>query len=1533
MAAGVTDATTAGLDVGSGGRRHPRSIGWKGTTALALGGSNQSLFLLGALLLAQGTAAIPLLAVGLALSWMAVPGWTELVMMWPNRVGGIAATCSEAFRPYSPVLANLTGTCYWWGWVPTCGLTAILSASAIQQWYLPMVSVKLLASAIVIVFTIINLCGVRWVTRFAVAIASVSAMLALASALVPVFTGGVNWRQATSFHLTLPFHGTFGVLTSAMAGLYLIGFAAPAFEAATCHVGETRNHLREVPRAIFASAGIASLYFVILPVVWLGALGPEALTGDLASALGPTFAPLLGAGAKAAALWFMVFNMFHGTLQPLAGASRTLSQLSEDGLLPRSWARRNRYDCPWVATMLTAGMSLALLVSGDPPAVIAAANLTYLISICMPSVAVWLLRRHAPEMERPWRAPRYTIGLGLVAAGAWGVSTLLGFQQFGLKYVLLGLVLAYSGSLAYSWRTWRDRRSSGAPKVRRSLGMKLTGSMVLVMVLDGAGYLLAVNKVDRGQAPLVALLQDIFVAVALLTIAVGLVLPGMIAHAVTQVNDAAQRLQRGTLAELTRAMQALGRGDLSAARANPELFKVDVRTRDEVAAMARSFNLMQKEVVAAATSLDGAREELQASRERLEYLANHDPLTGLANRRQFDARLEQLVQGGLGQGECAALTMFDLDNFKMINDSRGHVVGDEVLKLVAEVLREQLPAGTILARLGGDEFAFLLTCDDEDHAISVSRGVLTALQTHSAATEQGRRVKVAASAGMAIFDGTRRVTAGQLMVDVDVAMYEAKDAGGNRLVTAASDGSARLSITTRQEWLDTLRAALDGEGFELHAQPIQDLTDGTIKCYELLLRLVTADGTVVAPGEFLALAERHGLIREIDRWVVTHAFAQLRDRLVHDSATRIEVNLSGLSIGDPQLEALIAAEMSRGDIPTGAMVFEITETAAIVDLDDAAAFAHRIAGLGCRWALDDFGAGFSSFLYLKTLPFSYVKIDGSFIRNLASSKQDRQVVQAMVAIARGMGLQTIAEFVEDHITHGLLRELGVDHAQGYYIGRPAPFNRGSDVAGHSPQAIPTTVVPDLGPTTSSAALAREASDVGATDVLVFRRVAEGHLLHVGGIGRGAGWAGNVELSSDDLPTWPRSLRDPVIRWHSPEPVHVLGPYYAREAALLAVSRDLYVLLGTPHGALHVDDEALRDLARRAARLIESVTPTKGMADEVEVLQAMKAVTQVPSGTLDQTLKHIAAAAAASLSCEVAIIWLPEGDNLTVVGTPSGRVDDGAIRAALGTFTRNWDGTPRCEQNSNNQPLSAPLSPADGVRSHLVLPLGTPADGVLVLLHTENARGFTTLCQRVAQTIVQAARPVIQAAQVRSSLQSLVSDVEQAARRDAITGLANRRAWQEALSAANNAAQPLWISVALIDLNDLQLINDAGGHHAGDDHLRAAAQQLQAASELGDTVARIGGDQFGVLRCSPESIDQSRFAAQIRTAFDVSPRPGSVPVRAAVGVAQRVPGDDLGDTLKRADLAMYLDKSLARPRAEQDSTGAPAARSNTPTTGR
>ena len=523
-----------------------------GAVALAIGGSNQSLFLLTALIATQGSAAIPLLIVGLLLAWAAAPGWTELSLMWPDRVGGISATCAEAFRPYSPVLANLTGVCYWWGWVPTCGLTALLAASALHSWYLPGIPVAPLAVAIVVAFTVLNLFGIGRVTRVVQMIAVGSATLALLSAVLPLLHGDVDPARAFSWDLTTPFAGVFGGVTSVMAGLYLIGFAAPAFEAVTCHVGEMVDPKRDLPRSMLVSAGLAGLYFLVLPLVWLGVFGAPGLSEangvQLAQSLGPTFAPLFGELGRSVAIWFLVLNMFHGTVQPLAGAARTLSQLADDGLMPRAVQRRNRFGVPWVATCLTAFCAVLFLLAGDPIWMLAAANFTYLIGIGLPSVAVWLLRRNHPDMPRPWRAPRGTIVLGVAAATVWLTSTMLGFQQFGLSTVLFGLALAYSGSIFYFWRSWTDRRRAGLPGVARSLHLKLTGAMLVVVVLDGAGYVLAVAAVPDTHATLIAVLEDIFVVVAILSVAVGLILPGMIAHSTIEVTRAASQLTTGTLA-------------------------------------------------------------------------------------------------------------------------------------------------------------------------------------------------------------------------------------------------------------------------------------------------------------------------------------------------------------------------------------------------------------------------------------------------------------------------------------------------------------------------------------------------------------------------------------------------------------------------------------------------------------------------------------------------------------------------------------------------------------------------------------------------------------------------------------------------------------------------------------------------------------------------------------------------------------------------------------------------------------------------
>ena len=1032
-------------------RAHPRVLGWVSNAALAMGGSNQMIFLITALFVGQGdipgqgSAAVALLIVGLLLSWAATPAWAELVLMWPNRVGGIAAACTEAFRPYSPILSALTGTCYWWGWVPTCGLTALLSASAIHQWILPHIPVELIALTLVAFFTAVNLCGVKWVGRLAVPLAAASALLAFASSLAPILAGQVDWRQAMDFTLTSPFAGRFGDVTSVMAGLYLIGFAAPAFEAAACHVGETKDPNRNVPRAMMAAAAMAGIYFIVLPLVWLGALGPEPLGRPLTDILGPTFAPLFGSVGKAAAVFFIMLNMFHGTMQPLAGAARTLAQLSEDGLLPRFLAWRSRTDCPWAATTLTAVMASIFLLIGDPLWMIAAANFTYLISICMPNVAVWLLRRDMPAAERPFRAGKGMIGLGLASAMVWLITAMLGFQQFGLPTVLFGLALAYSGAGLYAWRVIEDRRRDGLPILGRSLHLKLTGAMLLVLVLDGAGYLLAVGNVPSEHSALITALEDIFVIVALLSISVGLVLPGMITHSAAEVSSAAKRLTSGTLRDFSHAMAALGRGDLEDAHAAVNIVPVRINSRDELGEMAKDFNVLQQEVHEAALSLDHAREnmvraraELMARHATIEHLAHHDALTGLPNRPSFDAHLAETIARASATGESFAVLSIDLDQFKETNDVFGHVVGDELLCAITARITEAA-GGSFVARIGGDEFMLVSRIGREPLPIhDLTANLLDTMADRF--TIRGHQIVGALSIGAVIYpgDGTDPTT---LLANADAALYRAKS-DGRRLVRFF-DPEMDRHVRERYALQQDLRSAVSNGELALNYQPLAEL-DGTVVGFEALARWHHPIRGLVSPAMFIPLAEQSGLIMEIGEWALRQACTDAASWI---SPLQVAVNMSPVQFHHGDLVEVVRRVLDETGLAPDRLELEITEGVLINDSARALVILQQLKTLGVSIAMDDFGTGYASLSSLQSFPFDKIKIDRSFIADLGPSEQSRAVVRAVVGLGKTLGIRVIAEGVETEAQLFILLQEGCRLIQGYLIGRPQLISFYADVTG------------------------------------------------------------------------------------------------------------------------------------------------------------------------------------------------------------------------------------------------------------------------------------------------------------------------------------------------------------------------------------------------------------------------------------------------------------------------------------------------------
>ncbi|MFZ5815947.1 MAG: bifunctional diguanylate cyclase/phosphodiesterase [Bacillota bacterium] len=421
---------------------------------------------------------------------------------------------------------------------------------------------------------------------------------------------------------------------------------------------------------------------------------------------------------------------------------------------------------------------------------------------------------------------------------------------------------------------------------------------------------------------------------------------------------------------------------------------------------------------------------------QLLHLANYDPLTDLFNRRRFQEELERQIANAARYGTRGALLFIDLDQFKYINDSLGHQAGDRMLKSLAALLRSHLREGDAIARLGGDEFAVLLPHADALQAEAVAQKLLEAVRRHVEIID-GRPIGITGSMGIALFPDHGR-SAEELLAYADMAMYQVKEAGRNNFALYRPDQTTLLQLESKLTWERRIREALESDGFMLYQQPIFCFRSHRVTRYEALLRMKGKDGEAIYPDHFLSVAERFGLIHDIDRWVVREAIRQIAAQRSEDPEFCLEVNLSGKALIDPELLPLIKREIEANGIAPSRLVFEITETAACTDTVAGRQFVSTLREIGCRFALDDFGSGFSSFGYLKHLPVDYLKIDGSFIRNLARDPVDQELVRAMVQVARALGRKTIAESVEDGETLELLRQLGVDYAQGYHIGRPVP---------------------------------------------------------------------------------------------------------------------------------------------------------------------------------------------------------------------------------------------------------------------------------------------------------------------------------------------------------------------------------------------------------------------------------------------------------------------------------------------------------------
>ncbi len=426
----------------------------------------------------------------------------------------------------------------------------------------------------------------------------------------------------------------------------------------------------------------------------------------------------------------------------------------------------------------------------------------------------------------------------------------------------------------------------------------------------------------------------------------------------------------------------------------------------------------------------------------LNWQALHDPLTNLANRRQFEINMKDLLIKARMEKVKHHLLYLDLDQFKVVNDTCGHDAGDELLKQVTDILEKNIRKNDLLARLGGDEFAVLLENCDAEHAIAVANNLRQTIADFRFGW-QTQSFKVGLSIGIAEISG-EEIKASEILSAADAACYIAKESGRNRVHFHELNSSASSARQQEMQWVSKLQAALDHGRFSLYLQRIKQVNfrETDSEHYEVLLRMLDDQNKIIPPGAFLPAAERFNLISSIDQWVFNEVFNKLEELKRQNKFKKnlvLSINLSGATMANDELLCSMIEHIENSEFPANMFCFEITETAAIANLKQATGFLSELRSKGCKIALDDFGSGLSSFAYLKNLPIDYLKIDGYFVKDIAIDDLDKAFVAAINQIGQVMGLETIAEFVEDEAILGILSEIGVNYAQGYGVHVPKSF--------------------------------------------------------------------------------------------------------------------------------------------------------------------------------------------------------------------------------------------------------------------------------------------------------------------------------------------------------------------------------------------------------------------------------------------------------------------------------------------------------------
>jgi diguanylate cyclase (GGDEF)-like protein len=475
-------------------------------------------------------------------------------------------------------------------------------------------------------------------------------------------------------------------------------------------------------------------------------------------------------------------------------------------------------------------------------------------------------------------------------------------------------------------------------------------------------------------------------------------------------------ISKQTIKRAVKPLEALNKPLKSLAEGNTDIYVHPSKHR-EINAISHALN----------TTITALRERDAT----LLRLANHDSLTGLYNRNFFSEKLDQLA----ATNSTSALLFIDLDHFKYINDTLGHEAGDRMLVQAARWFRHRLRECDTLCRFGGDEFTILIESTTQERVIQLANKLVTTMSDQLIFIDNNQNFQVSCSIGITMIDSDL-YTPDEFLSQADLACHEAKRTGRNRFYFYEKLKNETGKMEEDIGWSRRIETALKEDLFILEYQPIINMHTGNSDIYEVLLRMPGEGDQLIPPSAFLPAAHRFGLMVDIDHWVIQHALEALSVLRQTNPALKFAINLSGHVFEEVNLVKIVKENIERYNIPPDALIFEVTEQVAVQHIAEANLLIKKLIALGCEFALDDFGSGFSSFNYLKHLPIHYIKIDGNFIENMTNDKTDQAMVQSMIQIAKTVGKFTIAEYVLDEETMTLLKKLGIDYAQGHFVGKP-----------------------------------------------------------------------------------------------------------------------------------------------------------------------------------------------------------------------------------------------------------------------------------------------------------------------------------------------------------------------------------------------------------------------------------------------------------------------------------------------------------------